>query len=48
MTAPVLQNRQTMRAARRAPIRLFNPVIGYTLAAVVSAAIWGLLLSALF
>lgn len=47
MTAPVLQTRQTVPAARRAPGRL-NPVTGYALAALVSAAVWALLLSALF
>lgn len=48
MTAPVLETRETLPAPRRASAGLFNPVMGYTLAALVSAAIWGLLLSALF
>lgn len=48
MTAPVLQTRQRAPAARRAPGRLLNAVTGYALAALVSAAVWALLLSALF
>jgi len=33
---------------RAATSRLVNPITGYALAAVISAALWGLLLSVIF
>jgi len=43
MTAPVVPI-----APARTQARLINPVTGYALAVVISAAVWALLLSALF
>lgn len=47
MSVPVTAQRPVARPAARTRRRL-NPLVGYALAAVLSACIWGLLLTAIF
>ncbi|MFN7129485.1 MAG: hypothetical protein ACK4OJ_10510 [Brevundimonas sp.] len=49
MRAPAIETTQTDKArVQVAASRLVNPVTGYALAAVVSAAFWAMLLTAIF
>ncbi len=49
MRAPAIETTQGEKArAQVVATRLINPVTGYALAAVVSAAFWALLLTAIF
>jgi hypothetical protein len=49
MRAPAIETTQTDKAqVKVVASRLINPVTGYGLAAVVSAAFWAMLLTAIF